>query len=85
MQGQVARKSNENSLEIWHFNLTADLSLRFHKYELWKTHEGTAERTRKCLWVYPDLTGKSNIEQPPLPEWAIDEAKTNISTRIRVA
>lgn len=85
MQGQVARKPNDNSLEIWHFNLTADLSLHFHKYELWKTHESTAEHTRKFLWVYPDLTGKSNIEQPPLPAWAINEAKTNMLSRIRVA
>lgn len=85
MQGQVARKPNDNSLEIWHFNLTGDLSLLFHKYELWKTHESAAEHSRKYLWKWPDITKKSNIAQPDVPAWAIAEAKTWFLTQIRIA
>lgn len=84
MNGNVVRWEGL-SQEIWHFNLSNDLTIRFHKYELIRFHSvNYPEHERLGLWKYPDLNHESNISQPELPTWAMNEAKTLILTKIKI-
>ena len=84
MNGNVVRTEGLIR-EIWHFNLSNDLTIRFHKYELLKFHAGNCpDHERLELWKYPDLHNASNIGQPEVPAWAMNDAKTLILTKIKM-
>ena len=85
MNGNVVRTEGLIR-EIWHFRLTPDLTIHFHKYELLKFHHGNCpDHERLELWQYPDLTNLSNIPQPDhIPAWACQDAKTLILSKIKI-
>ena len=72
--------------ELWHFKMSDDLTLHFHKYEL--IHHcafNLADVKTVSLWQYPDLTNKSTIQQPEIPTWAIQDAKSLILSKIKIS
>ena len=85
ISGNVVR-SDGLFQELWHFTLSPDLTLFFHKYELLKFQyvEFPGHEWLK-LWKYPDLKDESNISEPSVPPWAIQDAKTLILTKIKIS
>lgn len=86
ISGNVSRLDDEKCVrELWHFTLSNELTIRFHKYELIRFCVcNLADSETLELWKYPDLNNKSNIEQPAIPPWAIQDAKTLILTKIKL-
>lgn len=71
--------------EIWHFTLSENLTIRFHKFERIRFHAvNYPDFERLELWKYPDLHEASNVGQPEVPAWAMNEAKTLILTKIKI-
>lgn len=83
--GNVSRISkSECQRELWHFKLSDDLTLHFHKYELLRCNPWDQNAESLALWQYPDLTNKSTIPQPEIPPWAIQDAKALILSKIKI-
>lgn len=79
ISGNVSRISeSECQRELWYFKLSDDLTLYFHKYELIRCNPWDQNTETLAMWQYPDLTNKSNISQPEIPPWAIQDAKALI-------
>lgn len=83
--GNVSRISeSECQRELWHFKLSDNLTLHFHKYELIRCNPFNRDTETVSLWQYPDLTNKSTIPQPDIPSWAIQDAKALILSKIKI-
>jgi hypothetical protein len=83
MNVEVARQPDENTREVWQLRFQPD-TLSFHpvRFELWQ-ETAHGEPVSIGVWKYPDFKHESTLEEPELPDWAKQDAKTYIISQIQ--